>query len=96
MSIGVHENQYTESFSERDIRIYRDYRYMYTKYHLQESRACREYFTEKFIIKYHMGIREAKTLGISRGMWLRKWAAEQRATVQCFVRNRFKRKRDIQ
>ncbi len=96
VSIGVHENQYTESFSERDIRIYRDYRYMYTKYHLQESRACREYFTEKFIIKYHMGIREAKTLGISRCMWLRKWAAEQRATVQCFVRNRFKRKRDIQ
>ena len=95
VSIGVHENQYTESFSERDMRIYNDYRYMYTKYHLQESAACREYFTEKFIIKYHMGSREAKALGIGRGMWARKWVAEQKATVRCFIGNRFKRRKDI-
>lgn len=94
VSIGVHEKQYTESFSERDMRIYNDYRYMYTKYHLQESAACREYFTKKFIIKYHMGCGEAKALGISRGMWMRKWIAEQKATVQCFVKNRFQGKRD--
>lgn len=94
VSIGVHENQYTESFSERDMRIYNDYRYMYMKYHLQESAACREYFTEKFLMKYHMGSGEAKALGISRGMWMRKWIAEQKATVQCFAANRFRRKRD--
>ena len=95
VSIGVHENQYTESFSERDMRIYNDYRYMYTKYHLHESAACREYFTEKFIIKYHTGSKEAKALGIDRGMWVRKWVAEQKATVQCFIGNRFKRRKDI-
>lgn len=92
VSIGVHENQYTESFSERDMRIYNDYRYMYTKYHLQESAVCREYFTEKFIIKYHTGLKEAKALGISGDMWVRKWIAEQRATVQCFLQNRFRKK----
>lgn len=90
VSIGVHGNQYTESFSERDMRIYNDYRYMYTKYHLQESAACREYFAEKFIIKYHMGCGEARALGISRNVWLRKWIAEQRATIQCFLGNRFR------
>lgn len=92
VSIGVHENQYTESFSERDKRIYNDYRYMYTKYHLQESAACREYFTEKFIIKYHMGCKEAKELGIGWNVWLCKWIAEQKATVQCFLQNRFRKK----
>ena len=44
--VGVHENQYTETFSERDERIYNDYRYMYTKYQLQDSENCRGYFTE--------------------------------------------------
>lgn len=92
VSIGVHENQYTESFSERDMRIYQDYRYMYTKYRLQESTACRDYFAEKFIIKYHMGCKEAKELGIGRQVWLCKWIAEQRATVQCFLQSRFRKK----
>ena len=92
VSIGVHENQYTESFSERDKRIYDDYRYMYTKYYLQESAACREYFTEKFIIKYHRGLREVKTLGIGWDVWLCKWIAEQKVTVQCFLQNRFRKK----
>lgn len=92
VSIGVHENQYTESFSERDMRIYNDYRYMYTKYHLQDSAACREYFAEKFIIKYHTGYGEAKALGIGGDVWMRKWIAEQMAAVQCFVRSRFSKK----
>lgn len=95
VSIGVHENQYTESFSERDMRIYNDYRYMYTKYHLQESAACREYFTDNFIVKYHMGYKEAKALGIGRGLWMCRWIAEKRATVQCFIGNRLKGKRAI-
>ncbi|MDE7324442.1 MAG: glycosyltransferase [Lachnospiraceae bacterium] len=93
ISIGVHENQYTESFSEKDIRIYNDYRYMYTKYHLQESIPCREFFTERFLVKYHKGFREAKALGISKSMLMRKWIAEQRASVQCFLQNRFHGKR---
>ena len=92
VSIGVHENQYTESFSERDLRIYQDYRYMYTKYQLQKSAACRDYFTEKFVIKYHMGCKEAKELGIGLNVWVRKWIAEQRATVQCFLQNRFRKR----
>ncbi|MDE7476775.1 MAG: glycosyltransferase, partial [Lachnospiraceae bacterium] len=65
VSIGVHENQYTESFSEKDMRIYNDYRYMYTKYHLYENNECRTYFLRKFIIKYGQKINEAKALKIS-------------------------------
>lgn len=92
VSIGVHEHQYTESFSEKDMRIYNDYRYMYTKYHLGESAECREYFAEKFVVKYHKGIAEANALGIGWEVWMRKWIAEQKATIQCFVGNRFRRK----
>lgn len=83
--VGVHENQYTETFSEKDMRIYNDYRYMYTKYQLQESRACQEYFTEQFVIKYHKGMQETKALGISASLYWKKWFAEQRETIKCFV-----------
>lgn len=88
ISIGVHANQYTESFSEKDMRIYNDYRYMYTKYHLQESKACRACFTEQFLIKYHKGLQEAKALGINSGMYWKKWFHEQVETVICFVKHR--------
>lgn len=88
ISIGVHEKQYTESFSEKDMRIYNDYRYMYLKYHLQKSAVCRAYFTENFILKYHTGFCEARKLGIDKQMFIKKWFAEQKATVQCFLKNR--------
>lgn len=93
VSIGVHENQYTESFSERDERIYNDYRYMYTKYRLQGSAACREYFAEWFLVKYRKGFREARALGIDGSLLIRKWIAEQKATVRCFLQNRLQGRR---
>lgn len=88
VSIGVHEHQYTESFSEKDLRIYNDYRYMYTKYHLQESQECREYFTEQFIVKYHQGLSEAKALGIGAGLYIKKYLAEFIESIRCFVGSR--------
>ena len=72
------------------MRIYNDYRYMYLKYHLQESVACSAYFTEKFLLKYHRGLQEAKELGISKHMFFQKWFAEQKAAVQCFLQNRMR------
>lgn len=90
ISIGVHEHQYTESFSEKDMRIYNDYRYMYTKYHLQECKECREFFAEKFLVKYHQGMKEAKALGIGTSLYLQKWIAELWASVRCFVKSRMK------
>ena len=89
--VGVHENQYTETFSEKDARIYNDYRYMYTKYRLQESEACREYFAEQFLIKYHKGLQEAKALDISKGMYWKKWLVEQKETIKCFINARIQR-----
>lgn len=89
--VGVHENQYTETFSEKDMRIYNDYRYMYTKYQLQESKACQEYFAKQFIIKYHKGRREARALGISGSLYWRKWFAEQGESVKCFLNARIQR-----
>ena len=92
VSIGMHANQYTETFSERDMRIYNDYRYLYTKYRLQDCKECREYFTEKFIVKYRRGLREAHALGIESSMYWRKWFEEQKETIRCFVNHRFFKK----
>lgn len=88
ISIGMHANQYTETFSERDMRIYNDYRYLYTKYGLQDCEECRQYFTENFIIKYHQGLKEAKALGIENSRYWRAWCKEQKETVKCFLHAR--------
>ena len=88
VAIGVHENQYTESFSEKDERIYNDYKYMYTKYGLSKSRECREYFAGKFIVKYNKGLREARALDIETGVYLKKCTAELAESVRCFIRHR--------
>lgn len=92
VSIGVHEHQYTESFTERDQRIYNDYKYLYTKYELQGSKPCREYFTEQFLVKYHRGLKEAGELSIEKSMYLKKWLAEQKETVRCFISSRINKK----
>lgn len=90
VSIGVHEHQYTEMFSERDMRVYNDYRYMYTKYNLQQSEACKQYFLENFIIKYKTGIKEAKTLGITAKTYWKAWFHELRDSIRCYMSNHFR------
>lgn len=92
VSIGMHANQYTETFTDKDMRIYQDYRYLYTKYHLQDCAECREYFTENFIVKYHMGLREARRLGIESRLYWSKWLNEWKESIRCFLRSRRIRK----
>ena len=91
VSIGVHQNQYTESFSERDMRIYNDYRYMYTKYRLYESDACRKYFLRKFIIKYGQKMNEARDLKIGTVSYITYNFLEFLDSARCFVKHRFLR-----
>lgn len=92
VSIGVHEHQYTEMFGERDMRVYNDYRYMYTKYDLQKSEACKQYFLEQFVIKYGTGLTEAKKLGITAQAYWKAWILELRDSVRCFCSAHFKKK----
>lgn len=65
ISIGMHEEQYTHSFSDRDDRIFNDYLYMYETYHLKESERCREFFLREYIVKFGRGRKLAKSCGIS-------------------------------
>jgi glycosyltransferase involved in cell wall biosynthesis len=90
VSIGVHANQYTETFSEHDMRIYNDYKYMYTKYNLAQSSECREYFAAKYIVKYHQSIKEAKSLGIKPGIVIVKYVLEFMESIKCFIGSRLK------
>jgi glycosyltransferase involved in cell wall biosynthesis len=88
VSIGVHVNQYTEMFGERDMRIYNDYKYMYTKYNLSQSKECREHFAGKYIVKYHKGLKEAKTLEIESGIVAQKYVSELKDSIRCFIGSR--------
>lgn len=63
ISIGIHDQQYTESFSKKDQRVFEDYRYMYMKYNLKENAECREYFLQTYLLPYHKGISVAKKCG---------------------------------
>lgn len=65
VSIGMHGEQYTHSFSDRDDRIFNDYLYMYETYHLKENERCREFFLREYIIKFGRGRKLAKSCGIS-------------------------------
>jgi glycosyltransferase involved in cell wall biosynthesis len=92
ISIGVHENQYTETFGDKDMRIYNDYKYMYTKYNLSKSRECREYFAENYIVKYHQNLKEAKSLGIETDTFFRKYFSEFKESMRCYFNYHFSKK----
>ncbi|MDE6912658.1 MAG: glycosyltransferase [Lachnospiraceae bacterium] len=95
ISIGVHERQYTESFSKKDMRIYNDYRYMYEKYRLRESKMCREYFLKQFLVKYGKGIGEARALGIEPSLFFKAYACELCESARCFWNARFGKNRAL-
>ena len=67
ISIGIHDNQYTESFQEKDDRIYQDYRYLFQKYNLAENKACREYFLNRYLIRFSKDKKEAAENGYTPG-----------------------------
>ena len=64
VSIGVHEEQYTESFSQRDIRKYRDSRLMYEKYGLHGQEDCRKEML-RLNVRYAQGWKAASACGAS-------------------------------
>lgn len=52
VSIGLHEEQYTHSFSQQDDRIFNDYLYMYRKHELWKNELCRDFFLKEYIVKF--------------------------------------------
>lgn len=88
-TIGIHENQYTESFGEKDERIYKDYRLLFQKYELQKSREYSRYFADEYLAKYHKPYGEAKELGIPFSVFVTAHLREILATVQSFIKARF-------
>lgn len=66
IAIGIHENQYTESFSEEDERIINDYLYMFQKYRLEEDNIYRNYLLETYLVKSKEGWVLAKEAGYSK------------------------------
>lgn len=75
ISIGLHEEQYTHMFSEKDDRIFNDYYYLYRLYHLEENVRCKEFFLNEYLMKFDKGITIAKKCGISAGRYYRTKAA---------------------
>lgn len=64
--VGMHVNQYTETFDEHDMRIYNDYKYMYQKYDLKSEKKYKMYFLKKYIVGYKQNSREAKEAGVNK------------------------------
>ena len=63
ISIGLHGEQYTHMFSEKDDRIFNDYLFMYEKYHLEQDDTCREFFLKEYILKFDKGAQMAVRCG---------------------------------
>lgn len=62
ISIGIHEEQYTGMFKEKDIRKFNDMQFLYEKYELWQSKNCRDYMLLQ-ILKFKQGWKTAKTAG---------------------------------
>lgn len=92
VSIGMHEHQYTETFSKHDERVYTDYRYLYTKYNLSKSKECRDYFVDEFVVEYKQGLKEVKALNINLLLYVKWIVIHLYRSICCFLRNRFIRK----
>mgnify|MGYP005782719755 FL=1 len=73
ISIGVHEEQYTESFTEKDIRKYQDRLLMYEKYGLKAQEDCRKEML-RLTVMYGQGVQTASACGASLGEYLKQRA----------------------
>ena len=73
ISIGVHEEQYTESFTEKDIRKYQDRLLMYEKYGLKTQEDCRKEML-RLTVMYGQGVQTASACGASLGEYLKQRA----------------------
>ena len=73
ISIGVHEEQYTESFTEKDIRKYQDRLLMYEKYGLKTQEDCRKEML-RLTVMYGQGWKTASACGASLGEYLKQRA----------------------
>ena len=73
ISIGVHEEQYTESFTEKDIRKYQDRLLMYEKYGLKAQEDCRKEML-RLTVMYGQGLQTASACGASLGEYLKQRA----------------------
>lgn len=87
VSIGLHEEQYTHSFSSRDDRIFNDYLYMYQKHKLWENEACREFFLKEYVVKFGKGLGTAKECHIAPKEYRRaKRSYFWKELLPCYVR----------
>ena len=73
ISIGVHEEQYTESFTEKDIRKYQDRLLMYEKYGLKAQEDCRKEML-RLTVMYGQGWKTASACGASLEEYLKQRA----------------------
>ena len=71
ISIGVHEEQYTGMFAEKDIRKYQDRLLMYKKYNLQANEACRKEML-RLTVMYGQGWENARECGAALGEYMKQ------------------------
>ncbi len=89
--IGIHENQYTETFSEKDERIYADYRQLYFKHSLWESELCRSWFLNELLVPYHKSPEEAQACHIPAEEYRRARRLAIKKTIEAFLKYRLSR-----
>ena len=75
VSIGLHEEQYTHSFLDKDERVYHDYETLFLKYNLIENADRKEYFFKEYLVGYGMGIARALNCNYKMSDYIRSRGA---------------------
>ncbi len=66
ISIGIHDNQYTCDFDEKDERKFRDYEILFEEYNCKDNEDCRKFFLKQYIFPYKKGLDYALSVGIPK------------------------------
>lgn len=90
--IGLHSQQYTETFKDRDDRVYQDYRLIYDKYELRTDPRCRRHMMDAYIIPYHKPYKEAEACGFTRGQYSLGKARGFMESARSYTQSRLKKK----
>ena len=91
--IGIHDEQYTNTFDDADGRRIEDYRYLFTKYSLIESNECKEFFLSEYLLEQLKSKKYAAECGYDPAEYSK---ALRKAKIQrlCFYLGVIKKKLD--
>lgn len=83
--IGIHGDQYTNTFLDNVEEVISDRRYLYEKYDLHESSECKEHFKNEYLLKNLKSTSYAAECGYDKHLYARDLAKARKERFLFYV-----------